>query len=153
MSVPNESVGLVIGRGGVTIKTMEAQAGIRIQIAKECPPETPNHRPITLVGPPHTVEHARALIQAKVENRPLPQYDGGAAAAHSYAQPYAAQAAYAPPYGYPPAAAAPAAPYGYPAAGGYGGYDYSQQQQAYYYPQAAYGAAYGYYPQHQQPQQ
>jgi hypothetical protein len=26
MSVPNESVGLVIGRGGVTIKTMEAQA-------------------------------------------------------------------------------------------------------------------------------
>ena len=82
---------------------------------------------------------------------PQPQYDGGAAAAHSYPQPYAAQAAYAPPYGYPPAATGAAAPYGYPAAPGYGGYDYSQQQ-AYYYPQA-YGAGYGYYPQHQQPQQ
>ena len=65
LSVPNESVGLVIGRGGATIKAMEAQTGIKIQIAKECPPETPNHRPITLIGPAHTVEHARSLITAK----------------------------------------------------------------------------------------
>jgi sortase A len=81
---------------------------------------------------------------------PQPQYDGGAAAAHSYAPPYAAQAAYPPPYGYPPAPGAAAAPYGYPPAAGYGGYDYSQQ--AYYYP-PTYGAAYGYYQAQAQPQQ
>ena len=66
INVPNDSVGLVIGKQGATIKSIEMQTGIKIQISKECPAGTPNMRPITLLGPPNTVEHAKALIQAKV---------------------------------------------------------------------------------------
>lgn len=66
INVPNESVGLVIGRQGATIKMLEAHTGVKIQIAKECPASTPNIRPITLIGSQHSIESARQMIQAKV---------------------------------------------------------------------------------------
>lgn len=66
ISVPNESVGLVIGRQGATIKLLESHTGVKIQIAKECPANTPNIRPITLIGSQHAIESARQMIQAKV---------------------------------------------------------------------------------------
>jgi hypothetical protein len=65
VNVPNESVGLVIGKQGATIKMLEGQSGARIQIAKECPPGN-NMRPITVTGPPNCVEHAKQLILGKV---------------------------------------------------------------------------------------
>lgn len=67
INVPNESVGLVIGKGGATIKALEAQSGARIQIAKECPPGT-NMRPITLSGQPHLVEQAKSLVMHKARS-------------------------------------------------------------------------------------
>jgi far upstream element-binding protein len=63
--VPNESVGLVIGKSGQTIKYLETTTGARIQIAKECPAGS-NMRPITLTGPPHLVESAKNMILSKV---------------------------------------------------------------------------------------
>ena len=65
MHVPNESVGLVIGKQGATIKMLEGTSGARVQIAKECPPGS-NMRPITVTGQPHAVEHAKSLIMGKV---------------------------------------------------------------------------------------
>ena len=65
MNVANESVGLVIGKQGATIKQLEQQSGARIQIAKECPAGS-NMRPITVSGPPASVEQATSLILQKV---------------------------------------------------------------------------------------
>ena len=65
MNVANESVGLVIGKQGATIKQLEQQSGARIQIAKECPAGS-NMRPITVSGPPASVEQAKSLILQKV---------------------------------------------------------------------------------------
>ena len=63
--VPNESVGLVIGKQGATIKMLEGSSGARVQIAKECPPGS-NMRPVTVTGQPYAVEHAKSLIMGKV---------------------------------------------------------------------------------------
>jgi len=65
VNVANDSVGLVIGKQGATIKMLEQQSGARIQIAKDCPAGT-NMRPITLTGPGNSVEHAKSLILGKV---------------------------------------------------------------------------------------
>ena len=63
--VPNDSVGLVIGKQGATIRMLEHSSSARIQIAKECPPGT-NMRPITVTGPPAGVESAKTMIFNKV---------------------------------------------------------------------------------------
>lgn len=39
-----------------------------LQIAKECPPNT-NMRPITLSGPPGSVEMAKGMVLSKVDVR------------------------------------------------------------------------------------
>ena len=86
--VPNDSVGLIIGKQGATIKMLEQGSGVcgvekivpqetcmvptnlapmqaRIQIAKECTHGT-NMRPITVTGSPQCVEQGKAMIVAKV---------------------------------------------------------------------------------------
>eukprot|EP00283_Hemiselmis_rufescens_P010805 CAMPEP_0173435968 /NCGR_PEP_ID=MMETSP1357-20121228/15688_1 /TAXON_ID=77926 /ORGANISM="Hemiselmis rufescens, Strain PCC563" /LENGTH=395 /DNA_ID=CAMNT_0014401009 /DNA_START=52 /DNA_END=1235 /DNA_ORIENTATION=+ len=68
VNVPNESVGLVIGKAGATIKYLEQSSGARIQIAKECPPGS-NLRPITLTGPnQQCIQAAQSMILAKVND-------------------------------------------------------------------------------------
>lgn len=76
--VPNESVGLVIGKQGSTIKYLEQTTNARIQIAKECP-QGSNMRPITLSGHQQSVDQAVALIKGKVNDGPAGGGGGGAA--------------------------------------------------------------------------
>ena len=64
VNVPNESVGRVIGKQGSTIKQLQQQSGARIHIAKDCPAGS-NMRPITVSGPPASVEQAKSLILQK----------------------------------------------------------------------------------------
>ena len=45
--IPNDAVGLIIGRMGSTIRQLEAETGVKIHIAKECAPGM-NHRAITI---------------------------------------------------------------------------------------------------------
>jgi len=130
INVPNESVGLVIGKAGATIRMLEHSSGARIQIAKECPGGT-NMRPITLTGQPHLVEHAKNMIMSKVNDGP----NAGGGAAPGYGG-YPAHQGYG---GYPQGG------YGYNQGYGQG---YGQYAQGYGYQQgygqAGYGQGYGY---------
>ncbi len=63
--VPSEHVGLVIGKGGETLKSMKNSSGASISVQKEAIPGT-NNRPITLQGQPQEVEAAMMLIMSKV---------------------------------------------------------------------------------------
>ncbi|KAF9124739.1 hypothetical protein BGX30_000811 [Mortierella sp. GBA39] len=147
MTVPQESIGLVIGRGGETVKQLQIQSRAKIQVQQVDPSvPAPAERTINLFGPPEAVEYAKQLIMEKVNGaRDNDRYGsrdqggyggssggyGGYSQQQSYQQPAQSTGAYGQQYGSGyGAAAAPAAT---PAAS-----TYTPEQQA------AYAQYYGY---------
>nr|GMC50958.1 far upstream element-binding protein 1-like [Ipomoea batatas] len=173
MKVPNNKVGLVIGKGGESIKNMQARSGARIQVIPlHLPPgDTSTERTVQIDGSSDQIEHAKQLINEVIsENRARNPSMTGAYPQQGYqARP---PTSWAPPggqmqqpgYGYmqpgtypgpSPQYSMPQPPYpGYPpqpTSAGYGtGWDQSNPNQ-----QTAPGGGYDYYsqvpPQQQQP--
>ncbi|KAI1315987.1 hypothetical protein EDD11_010569 [Mortierella claussenii] len=114
MTVPQESIGLVIGRGGETVKQLQIQSRAKIQVQQVDPGmPPPAERTINLFGPPEAVEYAKQLIMEKVAGaRDNDRYGGQRDQG------------------------------GYGASGGYGS-GYQQQQQQYQQPQSTSSAGYG----------
>ncbi|XP_066321538.1 uncharacterized protein [Miscanthus floridulus] len=168
MKIANNKVGLVIGKGGETIKSMQLKSGARIQVIPLHLPagDTSTERTVHIDGTPEQIESAKQLvIEVTSENRARNPMSGG------YSQQgYRPQSNWGPPsvppqqpgYGYmqpgaypgaPPQYGAPQQPYGSypPTSGGYQtGWDQSQNQQSHTTPP---GTGYDYYSQQQQPQQ
>ncbi|XP_047307178.1 far upstream element-binding protein 2 [Impatiens glandulifera] len=72
MQVPNNKVGLVIGKGGESIKNMQARSGARIQVIPlHLPPgDTSTERTVQIDGTPEQIEAAKQLvIEVTSENR------------------------------------------------------------------------------------
>ena len=62
--VPSEAVGMIIGKGGETIKDMQNQSGCKINVT---PPGKPDiNREIGLIGTRNAIEMAKGLIWDKV---------------------------------------------------------------------------------------
>ncbi|XP_051194546.1 uncharacterized protein [Lolium perenne] len=169
MQIANNKVGLVIGKGGETIKSMQAKSGARIQVIPlHLPPGDPaTERTLYIDGTVEQIEIAKQLVnEVTSENRarntmsggypqqgyrpPRPQanWAPGAPATQQPGYGYMQPGAYpgAPPqYGQPPYSSYP------PASGGYQtGWDQSSNQQP---QQTPPGTGYDYYNQQQQPQQ
>lgn len=70
MAVPSKMVGLIIGRGGSNIQSMQRDYQIAIQIASqdEVPPDSEN-RPVKLKGSRQSVEQCRVQINQIITNR------------------------------------------------------------------------------------
>ncbi|XP_004501474.1 uncharacterized protein [Cicer arietinum] len=73
MQIPNNKVGLIIGKGGETIKSMQASSGARIQVIPlHLPPgDTSTERTLKIDGTPEQIESAKQLVNQIVsgENR------------------------------------------------------------------------------------
>ncbi|RKO97801.1 hypothetical protein CXG81DRAFT_19098 [Caulochytrium protostelioides] len=67
MHIPDERVGVVIGKGGETIKQIQSASHAKVMIDPQ--PDRDGQRQVTLVGTPESVEHARQLIMDKVSGR------------------------------------------------------------------------------------
>lgn len=70
MAVPNKMVGLIIGRGGQNIQSMQRDYNITIQIASQndVPPGSET-RPVTLKGGRQSVDQARGRINQIITDR------------------------------------------------------------------------------------
>lgn len=70
MAVPSKMVGLIIGRGGSNIQSMQRDYQITIQIASQSdvPPESAT-RPVTLKGGRQSVEQCRSQIDQIIKDR------------------------------------------------------------------------------------
>ncbi|XP_020211025.1 far upstream element-binding protein 2 [Cajanus cajan] len=82
MKIPNNKVGLIIGKGGETIKNMQASTGARIQVIPlHLPPGDPStERTLKIDGTPEQIESAKQLVNQVIsgENRPRnPAMSGG----------------------------------------------------------------------------
>ncbi|XP_043705828.1 far upstream element-binding protein 1-like isoform X2 [Telopea speciosissima] len=72
MKVPNNKVGLIIGKGGETIKNMQARSGARIQLIPLHPPpgDTSTERTVHIDGTQEQIESAKQLVNEVIsENR------------------------------------------------------------------------------------
>ncbi|VFQ60808.1 unnamed protein product [Cuscuta campestris] len=68
MKVPNNKVGLVIGKGGETIKNMQASSGARIQVIPlHLPPgDTSSERTVQIDGTSDQIEIAKQLVNEAI---------------------------------------------------------------------------------------
>ncbi|KAJ0260242.1 hypothetical protein HA466_0064760 [Hirschfeldia incana] len=119
MKIPNNKVGLVIGKGGETIKSMQANTGARIQVIPlHLPPGDPTpERTLQIDGTTDQIEHAKQLVNEILsgENRMRNSSMGGGYQQQGYqARP---PSSWAPPSGPP----AQQAGYGYMQQGAYPG--------------------------------
>ena len=62
LRVPHELIGMLIGRGGETIKELKKESGARIDISKEPEEEGSQERLVHITGPPECVSYARRMV-------------------------------------------------------------------------------------------
>ncbi|KAF5468067.1 hypothetical protein F2P56_012249 [Juglans regia] len=140
MKVPNNKVGLVIGKGGETIKNMQARTGARIQVIPlHLPPGDPStERTLQIDGTSEQIESAKQLVNEVIsENRARnPAMSGGYSQQGYQARPPTA-------WGTPGAPPMQQSGYGYVQPGAYPGpspqYNMSQPSYPGYPPQPASG--------------
>ncbi|XP_043722210.1 far upstream element-binding protein 1 isoform X2 [Telopea speciosissima] len=72
LQVPNEKVGLIIGKGGETIKNLQTRSGARIQLIPQHLPEgdQSKERTVRVTGNKKQIEMAREMIK-EVMNQPV----------------------------------------------------------------------------------
>jgi len=63
--VPSNKVGLVIGKGGETIKSINQASGAYVEIDKRAPPDA-QEKNFIIRGPPDSVEKAKQMVLEKV---------------------------------------------------------------------------------------
>lgn len=61
MMVPGHKVGLIIGKGGETIKQLQERSGAKIIIIQDSP-EAAHEKPLRITGDPGAVEAAKELV-------------------------------------------------------------------------------------------
>uniref|UniRef100_A0A3Q2GJT8 Far upstream element (FUSE) binding protein 1 n=1 Tax=Cyprinodon variegatus TaxID=28743 RepID=A0A3Q2GJT8_CYPVA len=66
-TVPTMKTGLIIGKGGETIKGISQQSGARIELQRNPPPNAdPNLKMFTVRGNPQQIDYARQLVEEKI---------------------------------------------------------------------------------------
>ncbi|TDH15854.1 hypothetical protein EPR50_G00014000 [Perca flavescens] len=76
-SIPAHKCGLVIGRGGENVKSINQQTGAFVEISRQPPPNgDPNFKLFIIRGSPQQIDHAKQLIEEKIE-APLCPLGGG----------------------------------------------------------------------------
>lgn len=73
VKVPNNKVGLIIGRGGETIKNLQSRSGARIQVQNDSETEPgATERMVTLIGNKKATDMAYELIKEVIDEVQLP---------------------------------------------------------------------------------
>uniref|UniRef100_H2YJK9 K Homology domain-containing protein n=1 Tax=Ciona savignyi TaxID=51511 RepID=H2YJK9_CIOSA len=86
--VPANKTGLVIGKGGDTIKQINMQSGAHAEIQRNPPPGSDlNYKTFIIKGTPEQIKMCRQLIQEKVDAGPGGQNNGQMQSTASYGHP------------------------------------------------------------------
>uniref|UniRef100_A0A667ZVW6 KH-type splicing regulatory protein n=1 Tax=Myripristis murdjan TaxID=586833 RepID=A0A667ZVW6_9TELE len=109
-SIPAHKCGLVIGRGGENVKAINQQTGAFVEISHQPPPNgDPNFKLFTIRGSPQQIDHAKQLIEDKIEGPLCPVGPGpggpggpGGPMGPYNPNPYNAGPPGGPPHGTPP---------------------------------------------------
>ncbi|GLU16263.1 hypothetical protein SLE2022_327040 [Rubroshorea leprosula] len=83
IQVPNEKVGLIIGRGGDTIKGLQTRSGARIQLINS-EGEQSNEKIVRVTGDKKQIEMAKEMIKEVMNQTVRPSSHSGGVHHHSY---------------------------------------------------------------------
>uniref|UniRef100_A0A0N5AUC1 KH domain-containing protein n=1 Tax=Syphacia muris TaxID=451379 RepID=A0A0N5AUC1_9BILA len=77
MHVPSNKTGLIIGKGGETIKKICSESGAHVELSRDPPPNT-IEKVFVITGTPYQIRHAQYLIRIKTgqlsQDTPLHQF-------------------------------------------------------------------------------
>ncbi|CAL8090637.1 unnamed protein product [Calicophoron daubneyi] len=80
MMVPGLKAGLIIGKNGETIKSLQEENGVKMVLIQQTNNPTPEDKPLRITGDPGRVEKARQavlnLINSRDRSGPMYGYDG-----------------------------------------------------------------------------
>uniref|UniRef100_T1IUR8 K Homology domain-containing protein n=1 Tax=Strigamia maritima TaxID=126957 RepID=T1IUR8_STRMM len=71
MMIPGGKVGLVIGKGGETIKSLQERAGVKMVMIQDGPQQTMHEKPLRITGEPQKCEYARQLVLDLITEKEL----------------------------------------------------------------------------------
>ncbi|XP_034044637.1 far upstream element-binding protein 2 [Thalassophryne amazonica] len=84
-SIPGHKCGLVIGKGGENVKAINQQTGAFVEISRQPPPNgDPNFKLFIIRGSPQQIDHAKQLIEEKIEGPLCPVGSGPGGPVGSY---------------------------------------------------------------------
>ncbi|XP_061149437.1 far upstream element-binding protein 3 isoform X2 [Syngnathus typhle] len=69
MLIPANKVGLVIGKGGETIKQLQERTGVQMIMIQDDPMPTGADKPLRITGDPHKVQQARELVVKLIRDK------------------------------------------------------------------------------------
>ncbi|XP_034047792.1 far upstream element-binding protein 3 isoform X2 [Thalassophryne amazonica] len=67
--IPANKVGLVIGKGGETIKQLQERTGVQMMMIQDDPMPTGADKPLRITGDPHKVQLARELVVKLIRDK------------------------------------------------------------------------------------
>ncbi|XP_051866600.1 LOW QUALITY PROTEIN: far upstream element-binding protein 1 [Pristis pectinata] len=106
-TVPSSKTGIIIGKGGETVKAISQQSGARIELQRNPPPNAdPNFKMFIIRGSTQQIDYARQLIEEKIG---APTGPPGPPGPHGPHGPHGPPAPHGPPG--PPGPGAPMGPY------------------------------------------
>ncbi|XP_069795413.1 far upstream element-binding protein 1 isoform X3 [Narcine bancroftii] len=106
-TVPSNKTGIIIGKGGETVKAISQQSGARIELQRNPPPNAdPNFKMFIIRGSTQQIDYARQLIEEKIG---APTGPPGPPGPHGPHGPHGPPAPHGPPG--PPGPGAPMGPY------------------------------------------
>nr|XP_046231381.1 far upstream element-binding protein 3 isoform X5 [Scatophagus argus] len=77
--IPANKVGLVIGKGGETIKQLQERTGVQMIMIQDDPMPTGADKPLRITGDPHKVQQARELVAKLIRDKDQGEFRVGRA--------------------------------------------------------------------------
>ncbi|XP_008324223.1 far upstream element-binding protein 3 isoform X2 [Cynoglossus semilaevis] len=77
--IPANKVGLVIGKGGETIKQLQERTGVQMIMIQDDPMPTGADKPLRITGDPHKVQQARELVVKLIREKDQGDFRSGRA--------------------------------------------------------------------------
>ncbi|KAI1886632.1 hypothetical protein AGOR_G00197810 [Albula goreensis] len=74
MMIPAGKAGLIIGKGGETIKQLQERAGVKMILIQDGSQGPNMDKPLRIIGEPYKVQQARELVQEILRERDHPGY-------------------------------------------------------------------------------
>ncbi|EFN87498.1 Far upstream element-binding protein 1 [Harpegnathos saltator] len=74
--IPGPKVGLIIGKGGETIKQLQEKSGAKMVVIQEGPSQE-QEKPLRITGDPQKVEHAKQLVYELIAEKEMQMFHRG----------------------------------------------------------------------------
>ncbi|XP_052091444.1 far upstream element-binding protein 1-like isoform X3 [Mytilus californianus] len=77
MLIPGNKVGLIIGKGGETIKVLQERAGVKMVMIQDSNIQTAHEKPLRITGDPQNCQRAKEMVMDLLAEKEMESMGGG----------------------------------------------------------------------------